>query len=250
MRDFAFRFIFVLILAGCAGSSSKPASVILPPSNVQHVTSDLAKTSLTLKDEIMATDISFDAKTGEIKYTLPDDALVRIRIGIKDGGPMLLTFLDWEPRPKGAHVEVWDKKDASGQITIGERKDLLLILTCLPAGQAGMPKTGASLQKSPDFTVEFPTVQKNSNGQIVLNKISPVRVSLSEEDKKRLTESKYEIMFFIDYTFLFEDEDGVSPFTYQFNTQGINDGEHVLTVNIIGYQGDIGTKSAKILIQK
>ena len=51
-----------------------------------------------------------NSKTGEIKYTLPEPASVRLRIGIRNGGPMLRTLLDWELREKGPHVEVWDKK--------------------------------------------------------------------------------------------------------------------------------------------
>lgn len=260
------KLLLVLMISGCATTEPKKSSALPPVShvaapkeNLQHIASDLTKMPDASTGEILATDISFDPKTGEVKYTLPEAALVRLRVGIKEGGPMLRTLLDWEPRDQGPHLEVWDKEDASGQIEIGARGDLLLVLTCRPAArQAGIPpdfKKGVSdilsLEKSPDFDVDFPLAAKEANQPLpILTGAAPIRITLSEKDKRRLTESKYEIMFFIDYVFLFEDEDGVSPFTYMFNTAGINEGEHVLTVNLIGYNGEVGTKSVKVFIKK
>ena len=54
---------------------------------------------------------------GGVSYELPQDALVRIRIGIHDG-PLLKTLLDWEPRRAGKHFEKWDGKDDSGVILV------------------------------------------------------------------------------------------------------------------------------------
>jgi len=65
-----------------------------------------------------------------------------------------------------------------------------------------------------------------------------------------LINSRFEIIFFIDNVFLFEEEDGISPFTYRLDTKGLNEGEHILTVNIYGYEDHIAGKSKRIFIRR
>ena len=65
-----------------------------------------------------------------------------------------------------------------------------------------------------------------------------------------LINSRFEILFFMDNVFLFEEEEGTSPFTYRLDTKGLNQGEHILTVNIYGYQDHIASHSKRIFIQR
>jgi len=81
-------------------------------------------------DIVYAIQLSFDRKSGEIKYTLPEDALVRVRIGLEEGGPLLVTLLDWEFRTKGNHVEVWNGKDPGGVVDFGRLPNLSVVMVC------------------------------------------------------------------------------------------------------------------------
>ena len=65
-------------------------------------------------------DGGLDPRAGLIRYSLPEPGRVRIRIGLRDGGPHLRTLVDWEPRSAGLHEEPWDGLDASGEVDLRE----------------------------------------------------------------------------------------------------------------------------------
>jgi len=230
--------IFLFAVAGCQ---------TMEPSTAK-ISSDI------LRREVLATDLSFDAQAGEIKYTLPEPALVRIWIGLKDGGPLLRTLLDWEPRSAGEHVEVWDGKDSTGLINFGNKNNLMLVLGALTldSGKNSEILSSTTLrgfQKSPEFKIDFPESQKKSSeGVPMIRGISPVRITLSERDKEWLTRTKYEIGLYLDEVYLTEDEEGTSPFTYPLDTRNMNNGRHILTVNIVSFTGEIGTQTIYLIV--
>ena len=215
--------------------------------------SQAVQSAQNVKTEISASEISFDALTGQIKYKLPESALVRIRIGIKNGGPLLRTLIDWELRSKGNHTEIWDKKDASGKVDFGTRRDLICMLACLPATKTKHSAySGAirGLRKSPDFKIIFPeSAKKDDLGVPIASGVTPIRVELERKDLKWLTDVRYEVVVFIDGIFIMEDEEGISPFTYRLDTKHLNDGLHIMTVNIASFEGEVGTYSALIKVK-
>ena len=232
---------FIVSFSGCQTPQSLTCAI--PDKSTNH--------SIEPK-EILATDISFDSSTGEIKYTLPEPALVRIRIGITQGGALLRHLLDWDYRDAGAHVEVWDMKDETGTVNFTGRTDLMLVLSCRAVGSGPKDVISMSgLRKAPRVDVGFPkSTETTEDGIVVIRDIMPVRVTLDKEDQKWITETKFEVGLFIDNVFLMEDEEGANPFTYQLNTRGLNEGIHTITVNIVGYQGEVGTKSVLMYIKK
>ena len=80
--------------------------------------------------------------------------------------------------------------------------------------------------------------------------IVPVKIDLGELDKGRLIGNRFEIKLYVDDLFIFEEEQGLSPYTYRWNTKGISKGNHILTVNVIeaGGMDHIGTKSLRVRI--
>lgn len=201
--------------------------------------------------EIIATDLSFDVNTGEIKYTLPEPALVRIRIGIRDGGPMLRTLVDWEYKEAGPQVEVWDKKDETGKVNFGTRSDYFLVLACIPS-EANRTDFHSDqirgLRKSPQLQVTFPqSMQKSEEGIPTLSGIVPVRIEIDKKDHW-ITQTKYEVGLYVDHVFIIEDEEGTNPITYQLDTHKLNNGMHILTTVITCFDGEAGTKNLLVLI--
>ena len=54
---------------------------------------------------------------------------------------------------------------------------------------------------------------------------------------------------YVDQILIGEEEEGLSPFTYLLNTEGFNDGNHVIAGNIAGYSGEVGTQSKMMLVK-
>lgn len=195
--------------------------------------------------EILASDTRFDLEKGEISYTLPEPALVRLRVGIHQGGALLHHVLDWEPREAGRHVEKWDKKDTTRLIDFGDRSDYLLVLNCRPL------KNKDGIKKAPQLTVAFPDAKSATpKSDPVVTGTVPLRVTLASEDSAWMNATKFEVALYVDYVFLMEDEVGTNPFNYHLDVSRFGEGEHILTVNVIGYDGQVGTKSVKFFVNK
>ena len=70
-------------------------------------------------------------------------------------------------------------------------------------------------------------------------------VDLEPLDEAYLDQERYEISFFIDNIFIAEEEQGFVPFVWRWSPGrlGIEPGEHVLTVNVSGYSGQVGVRN-------
>ncbi len=239
--------------------------------------------------ELTLRELNFNKETGEIDYLLPKAARVRIRIGITEGGPLLRTLLNWEPQKAGKHSLKWDGMDSSGIMSLlgkenifgnianfslpensvllegGDNKIYTPMGTGLKIeGVEKRPKKKTNIKKcihalhkrakchEPNFDFEILDIEEYDNKNIPLIKgdVVPIRVVLDEEDKLDLINSRFEIIFFIDNVFVFEEEEGTSPFTYKFDAKGLNEGEHIITVNIYGYDDHISSRSKRIFIQR
>lgn len=206
------------------------------------------------ENEVLAANMSFDLDKGEIHYTLPERAFVRVRLGVRDGGAMIRNLVDWELREAGEHVERWDGTQDNGEEVFTRRGDLMAVISALrPLKDNHLPDHSSSvggLRKSPEFTLSFPEVKDtNSEGNALIRGVATLRVLIQPEDVKWLTESKFEMGMFIDGIFLAEDEEGSNPYNYRLNTGRLNNGLHTITVNVTAYTGEIGSKSLQIETQ-
>ena len=246
-NNFSNCRLFVILVglgvgvSGCGGLKEN-ASPLGPPG--QHI-------PFRPENEILAEDLSFDLAAGEIHYNLPEPALVRLRIGRAAGGALLRTMIDWERREKGPHVEVWDKKDASGKVDFSGINDVAAVLACRPVDGRGAPIALRGLGKSPDFEIIFVTAQeRDETGTVIVSGKTPVRIVVADRDIAWLREGGYEIVLYVDQVFLIEGEKGISPFNYLLNVEGFNEGYHYLIVNVASFSGEVGTKTAKFYVKK
>ena len=71
------------------------------------------------------------------------------------------------------------------------------------------------------------------------------KVNLNHLDEIYLDQERYEISFFVDNQFLAEEEQGFVPMTWRWSPArfGLDPGKHVLTVNVSGYNGQVGVKN-------
>ncbi|MBF0384620.1 MAG: hypothetical protein HQL27_01985 [Candidatus Omnitrophica bacterium] len=229
LKNFILFFSILLLFAGCG------------------TTIENAKTARKVS-EIYPSGLSFNADTGEIKYTLPEDALVRIRIGIKDGGPLLRTLVDWEKRGKGDNIETWDFKEPNNGVFFGKRSDYLIAIFC----QGLNSDVGNSRGQRKSESLKAKVVNSGSVSSDNIPEVGDtaiIRVGFDNNELGWMLESKFEVSIFLDNVFYYEDEEGVNPFNFNLDTKNMNEGEHTVTVNIIGYEGEILTASAKILVK-
>lgn len=70
-----------------------------------------------------------------------------------------------------------------------------------------------------------------------------VSVDLHPEDRWLMQEQLYEVAFFVNGDFVSEEENGYVPIGWIWNTSTMKPGRHLLTVNLTGFTGRVGTKT-------
>lgn len=70
-------------------------------------------------------------------------------------------------------------------------------------------------------------------------------IQLDPVDELYLDQERYEVSFFVDYEFVAEEEQGFVPFTWRWSPgrYSIAPGEHILTINVSGYSGQVGVRN-------
>ncbi len=105
-------------------------------------------TALPWGEELVPEDVDFDDAGKVIRYTLQQKALVRIRVGERNGGPLYKTVSDWKLLPPGSYEAPWDGRDVTGLVDVASNPGLLIavdaftvpensILLVSPAGRSG-----------------------------------------------------------------------------------------------------------------
>ena len=233
--------------------------------------------------EVKSLEYTLDRETGKIEYVLPNTCMIRIRAGLKDG-LFAKTLIDWQPQLPGRHHFIWDGKDESGLINLLKHPNLDLRLTCYALPDNVIIMTGKTIPltenidnigekeshreeiwgtkgkylhyshdpgvcHAPAFRVLFPSAsnQEHNENPIVTGN-TPIRVEIDEKDLQHLINTRFEVMFFVDGVYIYEVEEGTSPFTFHWDTADFAKGPHIVTINIIGYDDHIGIVSKKLIV--
>lgn len=241
-------------------------------------------TELTGGQPLQAKDVRWDAQTGRVHYYLDRPARVNLRLGL-ESGPYLRTLIDWVPRPAGAHAEAWDGQDASNVLNLSEHPSLkpAVMAYSLPdntlflgnppervrfvaeAADAAIrersgpaaPKQLANYAQQPletrgDLEAILQPVgitKRDADGRWIVSGRVPFRVDVAPRDRERAIQRRFEAVFYVDGIFTYENELGYLPMTWNWDTQGLNPGEHFVTLNIRGYEGNFGTATVKVMVE-
>jgi len=102
----------------------------------------------------------------------------------------------------------------------------------------------------PRFRMELPQgAEATDDGLPIVSGKLPVKIFLDDKIKRFITEQRYEIICFVDFKFITEQEEGYSPCTWKFDTSKVPNGEHILTVNVATLTGKLATASRKVFVQ-
>jgi flagellar hook assembly protein FlgD len=249
------------------------------PSQGEPVEFDL--TDLTGNEELPLAAPKWDASGHLVHYELSAPARVVIRAGLNNG-PLLRTIIDWVPRTAGAHDESWDGKDASGLIDASSHPDLqlgveawalpknaVIVLPTRPTVELiaklewpevrrvkkrSEPLRERALHQQPieqrsDVRVRLSlpgNTSHDSDGALVARGQVPIQLDVDDADRARLLAQRFEIGFFVDGKYIFENEVGFLPVTFSWDAGAVNEGVHYVTGNVWGYAGQFGTTTIKV----
>ena len=231
------------------------------------------------------TEVRFDREAGTMVYRLPVPSRVLIRLGIHSG-PMLRTLVDWKPRVAGSITEYWNGRDESGLIRMYENPGFTTLITYVALPEATVIAHGNAKEsyrdyklgrgkarplkpkrprqaapgrlrpenlvppawaRAPKVSLTFPRSEEavpTVSGEV------DVRIEVDPADRDLLQRDQFEIIFFVDNVFFAEAERGHLPFNWRWELGQLPPGEHVLTVNIASFKGQVGVASRKIRIAR
>lgn len=233
------------------------------------------------------TTADINPEIGTITYKMPEMGRVLIRIGIQ-GGSLLNALVDWKPRVKGAITDYWNGKDEDNLVDLYNHPKFKMIVTyfTLPENSvitfgnksltyreykksitAKRPvkierassisnlsphyRLSRTIDYSPHVKMDFMNTQGTaSDGAVILKDKTLIKVELDEEDKVIFQNQQFEICFFLDHEFYAEDESGYTPFNWVWDLSNVEEGEHILTVNLSSFKDQIGIKSQKVRVVK
>lgn len=229
---------------------------------------------------------SFDPEQGLINYVLPAPALVNIRIGLSNGGPLLGTIVDWVARPGGRNHEPWNGWDAGKVIEISKMKEYQIGVSAYALPHNSIIVQAADKPNRPGFikNVDWPSesraknsrrkqmynhwqhsrdkcydpairlslppqIKRRADGLAVIQEPVTLSMSVAEKDQSFMYDQRFEVVYYVDFVFVYEEELGYTPFNWQWNPQGVNEGVHYLTTMLRGYEGHFGTTTVKVFVE-
>ncbi|MBI4869907.1 MAG: hypothetical protein HY816_23445 [Candidatus Wallbacteria bacterium] len=226
---------------------------------------------------------AYDTQTRQLRFRLDRPGWVRARAGVHSG-PLLATPLDWRPLPAGDHRIGWDGKDDSGVMDLAAHPGLSIVMEAfgLPPGAvivAGPARAGSaskaggadaralerltrvrktatargvasqylqpSAQRiSPGFTLSW----EGGGLPVLASKAEslPLRISADPDTVARLAEQRFEIVTFVDFQRVGEEELGYLPYTVQVPASALAKGEHTVSVSLVTFGGQASTRSLKV----
>lgn len=229
----------------------------------------------------------FDREAGTVVYRLPAAARVLVRFGIQSG-PMHKTLVDWKPRVAGSITEYWDGKDENDLVALRDHKGFTSLITYVTLPEAtviafgnakesyrdyrlgrgkGRPQRPArpwagekgrlrpenlvppAWARAPQVTMTFPKVAGGGTGVPAVREAVDVRIEVDPADRDLLQRDQFEVIFFVDNVFFAEAERGYLPFNWRWELAQLPPGEHILTVNIASFKGQVGVASRKVRVE-
>jgi len=230
--------------------------------------------------------LEWDKKNKLIKFKLRKPSRINVRVGLKNNGPLMNTLFDWLARGHGAHEINWDGFDSSGVFDLNKMDNIEIYAQAFALSEnsilVGPDENEVKLiddiswkkerrvrkkavkpsmkdhsqqyiENRGDFKVNVvlpDNLKQTTDGVAIVSDIVPIRFSLDAKDNQRILNDRYEPILFIDGKYFVENEVGFFPMTWNLDTSLLSEGEHYLTINLRGYNGHLGSASAKIFVQR
>lgn len=222
----------------------------------------------------------WDPDAGVVRYRLPGPARISLRVGLRGGGPLLAAPLEWVPRGAGPHSQVWNGRDSSDVLSLADHPRLIVNVVAFALSENSvivLPEASeTTLVDAESWPTQVREVKRrrrfgdlpmqryvdrhkidlrlslsgdhplNDDGvPIVRGRIS-VQADVRDADRARVTQEGFEMMFFVDGEFRFENEVAYLPTSWMLDTSSMNPGIHYVTGNLTGYDGHLAVATLMI----
>jgi hypothetical protein len=241
-------------------------------------------TDKTGGEQQWALDTKYDANAGAVSFVLPKPGRVNIRLGLKEG-PLLRTLVNWAVRDAGLHSEPWDGFDNSGVLQFNKHRGLEISFWGFVLNNNTIVVTSEPKANRPDFVQEltwgkqfrasnrpklprlfdfwnYPrescrdpkiylkplAVTERKEELPVINSETYFQLRIDPHDQELITDQKFEVVFYVDGVFAYEEEIGYAPFAWRWNPSGVNSGIHYITAMLRGYKGHLGSATTKVWV--
>lgn len=111
----------------------------------------------------------------------------------------------------------------------------------------------SAVQSIGDFPLDLEVMgglAKNSNGAIDVSGSIRIRLDLDEEYSNLLVSQRFEPVFYVNGEFIYENEVGFFPMTFEWDSSKYNEGVHYLTANLRGDKSNFGMATLKLNVIK
>jgi hypothetical protein len=226
--------------------------------------------------------------TGDITFNLESPSRVLLRVGIKNG-PMLKSMLYWAPKAPGKVVQRWDGFDYDKIEKIADRQDLWVLLMAyklhryaiitqgnqtldyrawktsleIKRGKVDISRIqsrreGVRIEKNyfyprefePTMTIRFSEDLTTTRHKLpILDTPVFIETNVPQEDRWVMESEMFEVVYFLDYEFQSEEEQGFLPFIWKLDPQKMSPGRHVATVQLVGYSGFVVSRSVEFFVK-
>jgi hypothetical protein len=226
-------------------------------------------TDLTGGEDAGIPDITYDSEAGSVRYVLPGPSRVGLRVGMAEGGALLATIVNWEPRGDLANTEAWGGIHGIPANALAFHGQYFR----LPANAIIVPPAPGSTferefvqgatekrdrnkqerfmyrhsQHRRDECFDFPIsvdfmgpVQEGRDRIPVVGENVTLRIDVPPEDRIIVEGQRFEIVLYLDGVFITELEQGFIPYRWPLDSITMPAADHVLTVNLRGYEGHFG----------
>ncbi|MBR9805434.1 hypothetical protein GYB62_02875 [bacterium] len=239
----------------------------------QHIEYDV--TEHTGGRVVQVSNLRWDNESGKIHFSIGKPSRVLIRAGIQKG-PLVATISNWAVFKKGHHAVEWDGLDAQDVINLSAHPKLRLVADAftVPKNSLYIEPLGLSREYSnlPGTVTRRPTKASNSverhfmAGANLAHRqdfpvsllVSPInhsderieiKVDVDKKYRDLIASGRFEVAVFVDGVFFYENEIAYLPMSFYIDKQKLSPGEHLLSVNVIGFDGNMGYGLAPIIRQ-
>lgn len=185
-------------------------------------------------------------KPAKISYTVTKTGWVRLRLARRDDKSLLLrTLQDWTCSKYGTTYEVkWDGKDSSENI-VDNKRVFILFEAKDQEDLKEHQRHPEKICKDPELKIIHPKAKDNVKGETKIVAILPEHHVVLDN------EAGYEGRLYIDYNLSHKERFNKEQreFNFILNTTSIENGVHILTINIDDHHDHIGTASIILKIQ-
>jgi hypothetical protein len=166
------------------------------------------------------------------------------------GAPIVAKDVRWDPVEGRIHYYL-DKPDRirfASQAEANVQRER----TAPPPAKQMFNHAQQSLETRGDLNARLSlagNARQDKEGRWLVSGKIPLRADVADAQRKIAIERRFEAVFYVDGVFSHENEVGYLPLTWTWDSSQVNDGEHFLTVNIRGYEGNFGAASVKVVVR-